>query len=585
MRRGILGYALLSAFASELVVLDLALRGPRLELLAGLASVALWGGLALVAERIAARVVLAVVSAWVVTVQLAFFRHYHTFLDLDAALAARHMWEDVAPVVRQHLPRVALLATGVALLHFVCLSFCHHHDGRRSWALVLAGAFSTPTLSPTPDARAAQALTALARPREARAAGRVHVPDLPSSARTLPHVLLVLTESVRARDYPSGPADRARTAPETSALLSERVALPRLYSLGSYTTIAVNALLGGRAPLGDRRSIAETPLAFDYARAVRAGGARPRVHYWSAQTDSLFERADVRDATDSFVTLDDLVGRKVDGVQEVLELRADALLAARAERELPGLDGPLFVVVHLSGTHAPYYVDPERAPFVPYRRVATWSGLGELHNAYLNSILAQDASVARLLRAFLKRAGVEPWLVMLTSDHGEAFGEHKAIGHGQNVYDEQIHVPGFVAFGNGALEPRQVAALGAHADDVVTHLDLLPTLLDAWGVWDGFALSAHKKRLEGQSLLRPFERARSPVPVTNCTPLFPCPLRNWGVLGGTHALVSQAWDDGFRCVELATLREDLAHDVPECARLRRASLALWPVLPNGQPNR
>lgn len=570
-------------FAAELSAIDLVLRGPRPAVVASLASVLLWGGLALRAERALPKALLALFSAWLATVQLAFFRHYRTFLDLDAALAARRMWADVAPVVVQHLPRVALLATGLAALHYVVLSSTPKARGRSSLAAVLLGATLLP-LASSLDGGALRAASALIRPLEAKAAGGVVVHDLPSRKRTLPHVLFLLTESVRASDYPSDPRDPPATAPETAALLPHRMALRQLRSLGSYTSIAVNALLGGRAPLGSREAIAATPLLFDYAQAVRASGGRPQVHYWSAQTDSLFERSDVRDATDTFVTLDDLVGRKVDGVQDVLEARADALLAARVERDLPALRGPLLLLLHLSGTHAPYYVDPSHAPFQPYRRVATWSGLGELHNAYKNSIVAQDVSVARMIRAFLARAGAEPWLIVLTSDHGEAFGEHKAICHGQNVYDEQIHVPGFIAFGNGALAPHEVEALTAHQDDVVTHLDLLPTLLDAWGVWDSFELTAHRKVLEGQSLLRPFAGTRTPVPLTNCTPLFPCPLRNWGVLGDTHALVSQAWDDGFRCVELRSGREGLSLDEPACARLKQASRALWPLLPSGRPN-
>lgn len=579
-------WLLLLLFASELVVMDLVLRGPRLALLGGLTSVALWGGLALATERTLPRVALAVLTAFVAAVQLAFFRHYHTFLDLDAALAARRMWTDVAPVVWHHLPRVALFAAALAGLHFACLSLTPKvRSGRRALVAALAGGALLPLSSPTPDARALRAASALLRPPEAKAAGSVRVHELPSRRARLPHVLFVLTESVRASDYPSDPNDGCPTAPETSRLLPERIALRQLRSLGSYTAIAVNALLGGRAPLGTRESMAKTPLVFDFARAVRAGHERPYVHYWSAQTDSFFERSDVREAVDSFVTLDDLVGRKVVGVQEVLDSRADALLADRVEAGIGGLQGPLFLLVHLSGTHAPYYVDPSHAPFQPYRRVATWSGLGELHNAYKNAIFAQDQSTAKLVRAFLARAGADPWLVVFTSDHGEAFGEHKAICHGQNVYDEQIHVPGFVAHGNGALSREQAEALRAHGDDVVTHLDLVPTLLDAWGVWDSFELTSHRKRLEGQSLLRPFRDPRPPVPLTNCTELFPCPLRNWGVLGDTHALVGQAWDDDFRCVELRSRREGLPLDDPACARLREASRRLWPTLPNGRDNR
>jgi hypothetical protein len=241
-------------------------------------------------------------------------------------------------------------------------------------------------------------------------------------------------------------------------------------------------------------------------------------------------------------------------------------------------------MLQLCGTHAPYFVDTEHAPFRPYTRAASFTGLDELHNAYRDAILAQDASVAKMLETFLSRVGSEPWLVIFTSDHGEAFGEHKAIHHGQNLYDEQIHVPGFVAFGNGALTPEQRSALASHADDFVTELDVLPTLLDAYGVLDSFELEPYRARFLGQSWLRPFSHAPTPVAGTNCTPLFPCPLRNWGVIAGRYGLVSQAWDGGWRCVDYAGPALIPNGEAPECDALRRASKSLWPALPNGRRN-
>ncbi|MBK7580211.1 MAG: sulfatase-like hydrolase/transferase [Myxococcales bacterium] len=578
-------WVLAGLFALQFFTLDLVLRGPRLSLLSGLSSVLAWGGLALAARPAWSKLALALLAGVLLALQLSFFRHYHTFLDVDAARAARRMWTDVAPVVWAKLPSFVFMSGLLALGELACLYRAAVWAPKPALRLGLVGCMLLPFVSPTPDATAFAAARVLGQSEPARTAGSVHVDELPTRREHLPHVLFLLTESVRASDYCGLPSQACPTAPETAALLPERIALNQLRSLGSYTAIAVNALFAGRMPQSTRERVASTPLCFDFARAVRLGRLRPRVHYWSAQTDSLFERSDVRDAVDSFVTLDELYGRRVSGVQEVMDEGADGLLADYAERTLPSLDGPIFLTVHWSGTHAPYYLDKTRAPFTPYRRVAIWTGLDELHNAYKNAIHAQDVSVARVVRAFLSRVGSEPWLVLFTSDHGEAFGEHKAILHGQNVYEEQIHVPGFVAFGNGALEPAQIEALAAHRDETVTHLDLLPTLLDAWGVWDSFTLSGHKKQLEGQSLLRALERPRSALPVTNCTPWFPCPLANWGVLGIEHALVSQAWDDGWRCVELRSGREGVSMHEAECEQLAQASRTLWPTLPNGRPNR
>lgn len=578
-------WAVLALFALEPTLVDGVLRGPRWTLVGGAVSVAVWGGLALWAKHPISRAAVAWVSSSVIAVQLAFFRGYHTFIDLDAARCAQRMWADVAPVVAANLPAAFALSLFVGALHFAGLSWVPTGHGRPGLRAALLGGALLPLLGTTPDASAARALSALVRAPEARASGNVHLPELPSSRPRLPHVLFVLTESVRATDYCSAPQAPCPAAPETAVALPDRVALRRLYSLGSYSAIAVNALLGGRVPTGARDTVAATPLVFDFARSLRADGTRLRVHYWSAHVDSLFERSDVRSATDSFVTLEQLVGRKVDSLEQVRDCQPDALLADLASQQLPGAEGPLFVLTHFSGTHAPYWVDPDHAPFQPSRHAASWAGLHELHNAYKNAIFTQDAQVARVVRAFLDRVGAEPWLVVLTSDHGEAFGEHKAIHHGQNTYPEQIHVPGFVAWGNGALDAEQARALASHAEHSLSHLDLLPTLLDAWGVWDAFALTAARARLEGRTLLRPFTRPRAPLPLTNCTELFPCPLENWGVLGERHALVSQVWDSGFRCVELEGGRDDLGFDVPECRELLGASRALWPSLPNGKPNR
>lgn len=583
--RALVRWALLATVALELTLVDGALRGARWGLVGGGASVALWGGLALWAQKPVSRAGVAVVLGAVLAVQISFFRGYRTFVDLDAALAAKRMWTDVAPVVAANLPAVLGLALALSMLHFACLSFAPRGHARSGMLAALAGGALLPLSGTTPDASAARALSVLVRQPAARASGNVQLPELASARPRLPHVLFVLTESVRASDYCQDPTTPCPTAPETAALLPDRVALRRLHSVGSYSAIAVNALLGGRIPGGSRSAVAETPLVFDFARSVRAGGARIEVHYWSAHVDSLFERSDVRSATDSFVTLEDLVGRSVDSLEEVRDRQPDALLAELASARLAGAEGPLFVMLHLSGTHAPYWVDPRHAPFQPSRHSASWSGLAELHNAYKNAIFTQDAHVARVVRAFLDHAGAEPWLVALTSDHGEAFGEHHAIHHGQNTYPEQIHVPGFLAWGNGALDADQARALSSHGNDALSHLDFLPTLLDAWGVWDAFPLTAVRARLEGRSLLRPFAGPRAPLPLTNCTELFPCPLKNWGVLGEHHVLVSQAWDSGFRCVELEGGHAESSLDVPECGQLLRASRALWPRLPNGEPNR
>ncbi len=571
----------LALFAAQFAAIDLVLRRPplRVWVASAVLSIALWTLAASFTKRRAARIAVALVCASLVVVQVLFFRYYHVFAGDDAVAAARHMWSDVRPVLLRVLPMVGAVSLVVTALEYFVLSRAHRVDVRARAAcavLAIAALFFVPRVrDASPDIAGLASLRVLARAHEARAASSVTIDPLASRRAALPNVLFILDESVRATDYDD------ETAPETAALTRGRVDLREMRSVASYTAICVSSLLTSRPPTEAAEALDRAPYIFDFARAANRMGQRVHVAYFSAQTDSLFERRDVRTATDAFVTVDDLVGHRVDDIDDVIDLGVDRMLASRVERDLPKLEKPFFAMVHLSGTHAPYFVDDARAPFKPYRHSVTWSGLPELHAAYRDSIFEQDASIARVLRAFFTAVGSEPALVVFTSDHGEAFGEHAAIHHGQSLYDEQIHVPAWVLARNGALDASEAGTLASHADDFTTHLDVVPTLLDAYGVLGAFGMREWSPRFAGRSLLRA-SRGPEIVPLTNCTDMFPCPVHTWGVMSGGHALVAQPWDIAWQCVDLRT--ELVVNGEPACALLRDASRPLFPTLPNGQPN-
>ena len=80
------------------------------------------------------------------------------------------------------------------------------------------------------------------------------------------------------------------------------------------------------------------------------------------------------------------------------------------------------------------------------------------------------------LRAFHEKlAHAEVWddtLLVVLSDHGEAFGEHDRMHHGGVVYDEVLHVP-LVFYGPGIPASRIETPVGL--------IDLTPTLLELTG--------------------------------------------------------------------------------------------------------
>ncbi len=104
--------------------------------------------------------------------------------------------------------------------------------------------------------------------------------------------------------------------------------------------------------------------------------------------------------------------------------------------------------------------------------------------AYDNSILHMDSQIGRLL-AELEDHG--PTLVVLTSDHGEALGEHGLASHGY-LYDHNLMVPLVIALPDESDPGRTI-------DRQVRLVDLAPTLLD-------FADVPLPEGLDGRSLRR-----------------------------------------------------------------------------------
>jgi arylsulfatase len=131
-----------------------------------------------------------------------------------------------------------------------------------------------------------------------------------------------------------------------------------------------------------------------------------------------------------------------------------ALLAAG------GGERPLFLMLHYVPPHEPYDPSPEfdifgdgsyAGPVTSDRDLvqALYANEIELDEADLAELVAlydgnlrrADAAVGRVLAA-LRGAGIyDDTLVVVTSDHGEAFLEHGWIGHNKTIHDEMLRVP------------------------------------------------------------------------------------------------------------------------------------------------
>jgi arylsulfatase A-like enzyme len=92
----------------------------------------------------------------------------------------------------------------------------------------------------------------------------------------------------------------------------------------------------------------------------------------------------------------------------------------------------------------------------------------------------------------LDHVAEQPWAkdtaIIVTADHGEAFGDHGMAWHGREIWESLIRVP-LVIYVPG-IEPRKVA-------EKRSHIDLAPTILDLAGV----PLPEAPGELQGESLL------------------------------------------------------------------------------------
>ena len=105
--------------------------------------------------------------------------------------------------------------------------------------------------------------------------------------------------------------------------------------------------------------------------------------------------------------------------------------------------------------------------------------LAEQRERYRGEVRWMDRWVGDLSQELRDRGLWDDTIVVFTSDHGEGLGEHGDVGHVQNLHDEMLHVPLVVKPAAG--DPRY-ERLAAARDELVPHLDIVPTLLDLAGI-------------------------------------------------------------------------------------------------------
>jgi arylsulfatase A-like enzyme len=321
-----------------------------------------------------------------------------------------------------------------------------------------------------------------------------------------PNVMLVVLDTARfdVIEPHGGPQG---TTPAIADLARRGLALPHAYATASWTLPSHASMFTGLLPrqLGLCQPPASTPQSARPALERVADRMLPEVlrkagyatHAWSTNLWASGRAGfDIGFDTAEYVTSgreDQLHGLLAGGVKsqlawarEGLRSRSDdgAATVGRALRKSIGSwsGTPTFWFVNLSECHSPYLPprpwndlgpgDRVRAALEAKRHLnfesiclyaagryqITEAAFDRMRRLYRGAVAYMDAWLAGVLEALQARGILEETLVIVTSDHGENFGEDGLIAHGFSLDERLIHVP-LVMAGPGARASPGVFSL------------------------------------------------------------------------------------------------------------------------------
>jgi arylsulfatase A-like enzyme/cytochrome c-type biogenesis protein CcmH/NrfG len=276
-------------------------------------------------------------------------------------------------------------------------------------------------------------------------------PGAPEPQATARNLVIVTVDTLRADRVGAYGYAKART-PVMDALAARGTRFDRAFAPAPITLTSHASLMTGRYPPGHgarhngMRMDEDVPTL---AAALANGGLLTAAFVGAFPLDRRFG------LDRGFSTYGDRMPRNAQGRlqnerpgQTVVDEALAWLAGARASR--------FFLWVHLFEPHAPYGNPGDATPAA---------------DRYDSEVAEVDRQIGRLLEGLGDASSST--LVVVTADHGEAFGEHGEIGHSIFVYDTTLRVPLIVA---GPGVDRTVV------DAPVSLVDVAPTVVRHLGL-------------------------------------------------------------------------------------------------------
>jgi arylsulfatase A-like enzyme len=298
------------------------------------------------------------------------------------------------------------------------------------------------------------------------------------------NVLVIFVDTLRAdRLGTSGyRRDGKSLTPNIDAFAATATRFTRAHSQGANTPRSYPSLMTSRLPshIAFHKAFHNFPAVLDenlMLFEVLAGAGLKTIGF-----SSHFYFFPRRNATQGFAEFDNAEARDIAGSNtDYAAPRIVPKVVARLD-ELSAQKTRFAMFVHLFEPHSTYIAHPE---FPTHEQ-----GEAGLSERYDYEIAIDDQWIGKIFDELERTHLADHTVVVLVSDHGEAFGTHSAYGtraffHGQTLYEEILRVPLMIRIPGIAPSTR---------DDLVSLLDLAPTIVDTLGL-------AIPTSFDGRSLL------------------------------------------------------------------------------------
>lgn len=337
---------------------------------------------------------------------------------------------------------------------------------------------------------------------------RSEVADLAEARSGAPNILLLILDTVRASSLSVYGHERA-TTPHLEELAEEGVVFDNAFSTAPWTLTSHVSLFTGRYPF-ETTATWTTPLDETHPTLAQAlanrgyltAGFVANLLYTQSETGLArgFQRYEDFRVSVAEIGIASSLGRifiqnprlrAIAGWHDIPGRRtADEITQRFLDWLGPEDERPFFAFLNYYDAHEPYLpIEPYASRFSTgtprdnrlIRQANTRSAdriaKGEMtaeereeeERAYEGGIAWIDDEIGRLLDELEARGVLENTIVVVSSDHGELFGEHGLFAHGGELYTQVLRVPLLVA-GPGV-------ARGTRVETAVSLTDVAATLL------------------------------------------------------------------------------------------------------------